>query len=153
MKCIGFRCSNNDFSYAILSGKKANPTLETSDTIAFPNGYTRQQTLKWFLQELEEISKKQGLTVWAIKGAETIATKGREFVERTENEAMILLHTANVGAVKVVRKVKSTIAKDLGLPGKAASLKTVLDTSVIPEYERATEKIKDAILVAWSELK
>lgn len=153
MKCIGFRCSNNDFSYAILSGKRATPKLLTSDTIVFPKGYSRQQMLKWFLQELEEISKKQELSIWAIKGAEAIATKGREFVERTENEAMILLHVANVGAEKVVRKVKSTIAKDLGLPGRATSLKTDLDTSLIPEYERAPEKIKDAILVAWSELK
>jgi len=41
MKCIGFRCSNNDFSYAILSGKRATPKLLTSDTIVFPKGYSR----------------------------------------------------------------------------------------------------------------
>jgi hypothetical protein len=52
-----------------------------------------------------------------------------------------------------VRKVKATIAKDLGLPGKPRSLTTDLDASVFPEYKDAPEKIKEAILVAWSELK
>jgi len=154
MKCIGIRCSNNDFSYAILSGKKATPKLEISDTIAFPKGYTRPQALGWFLQELEGLSKKHGfLSVWAIKGAEAIATKGKEFVERVENEAIVIFHAGSVGVDKAVRKVKSTIAKDLGLPGKASALKTDLDTSIIPEYNNVTDKVKEAILVAWSELK
>lgn len=154
MKCIGIRCSNNDFSYAVLSGKRATPNLEMSGTIAFPKGYTRPQALRWFLQELEELSKKQHLlSIWAIKGAEGMAAKGKEFVERVENEAIVIFHAGNVGVDKAIRKVKSTIAKDLGLPGKASALKTDLDTSIIPEYYDATEKVKEAILVAWSELK
>lgn len=154
MKCIGIRCSNTDFSYAILSGKKSGPKLETFDTIFFPKGYTRPQALKWFLLELEELSKKYGsLSVWAIKGTEAIATKGKEFVERVENEAMVFLHAGNTGSSRVIRKVKSTIAKDLGLTGKASALKTDLDTSIIPEFRDATEKAKEAILIAWSELK
>jgi phosphohistidine swiveling domain-containing protein len=153
MNCIGIRCSNNDFSYAILSGTKASPKLEASATIAFPQGYTRPQALKWFLQELEGFSAKHVLSIWAIKGTEAIAKKGKEFVERIENEAMIFLHAGNIGADKVVRKVKATIAKDLGLPGKARALTTDLDASVFPEYKDSSEKIKEAILVAWSELK
>lgn len=154
MKCIGIRCSNSDFSYAILSGRKSDPKLETVDTISFPNGYTRPQSLQWFLLELEELSKKNGtLSVWAIKGTEGMAAKGKEFVERVENEAIVFLHAGNAGASRVVRKVKSTIAKDLGLKGKASALKTDLDTSIIPEFKDAAEKIKDAILIAWSELK
>ncbi|MHB8846291.1 MAG: hypothetical protein ACYC7L_16275 [Nitrospirota bacterium] len=153
MKCIGIRCSTNDFSYAILSGAKASPRLEASATIAFPHGYTRPQALKWFLQELENISADHMLPVWAIKGTEAIAKKGKEFVERVENEAMIILHAGNIGAESVVRKVKTTIAKDLGLPGKVSALKTDLDVSAFPEYTAAPEKIKEAILVAWSELK
>jgi len=137
-----------------VTGKKTSPKIETSDTTVFPKGYTRPQALQWFLQELEELSKKYGpFSIWAIKGAEAIATKGKEFVDRVENEAMVIFHAGNAGAEKVVRKVKSTIAKDLGLPGKASALKTDLNTSVIPDYEGASEKVREAILVAWSELK
>lgn len=152
MTCIGIRCSNSDFSYAIVSGSKASPRLEASATIAFPKDLTRPQALKWFLQELENISADHTLPVWAIKGTEAIARKGKEFVERVENEAMIVLHAGNIGAEKVVRKVKTTIAKDLGLPGKVSALKTDLDASAFPEYKAASEKVKEAILVAWSEL-
>ena len=154
MKCVGIRCSNTDFSYAILSGKKSDPKLETCDTIVFPKGYTRPQALRWFLQELEGLSKRHSSpSVWAIKGTEAMAAKGKEFVERVENEAMVIFHASNAGVTKVVRKVKSTIAKDLGLTGKASALKTDLDTSVLHGFKDATEKVKDAILIAWSELR
>lgn len=152
MKCIGLRCSNNDYSFAILSGSKEAPNLEESGTVNFPKGYSRTQSLKWFLQELEEISKKYELERLAIKGAEGIAARGKEFVTRVENEAMALLLAANLGIDEVQRKVKSTIAKDLGLPGKAQALKTELDTNLIPEFKTSTDKIKEAILVAWSSL-
>lgn len=154
MKCVGIRCSNTDFTYAILTGEKAKPKLETSETIVLPKGYTRPQALRWFLQELEELSKKHGpFSTWAIKGTEAMAAKGKEYGERVENEAMVIFHAGNIGVEKVGRKVKSTIAKDLGLPGKASALKTDLDTSIVPDYEEASEKVKEAILVAWSELK
>lgn len=154
MKCVGVRCSNTDFSYAIVTGKRAGPKILKADTVVFPKGYTRPQALKWFLQELEELSKKHGpFSVWSIKGAEGLAAKGKGFIERVENEAMVIFHAGDAGVEKVARKVKSTIAKDLGLPGKASALKTDLDTSIIPEYEDASEKVKEAILVAWSELK
>jgi phosphohistidine swiveling domain-containing protein len=154
MKCFGIRCSNTDFSYAILSGKKSDPKLETCETIVFPKGYSRPQALKWFLLELEGLSNKHGSpSVWAIKGTEAMAAKGKEFVERVENEAMVIFHAGNVGVNKVVRKVKSTIAKDLGLIGKASALKTDLDTSIMPEFKDASEKVREAILIAWSELK
>jgi phosphohistidine swiveling domain-containing protein len=132
----------------------SDPKLEMCDTIVFPKGYTRPQALRWFLLELEELSKRHGSpSAWAIKGTEAMAARGKEFVERVENEAIVLFHAGNIGVNKVVRKVKSTIAKDLGLPGKASALKTDLDTSIIPEFKDATEKIKEAILIAWSELK
>jgi hypothetical protein len=66
---------------------------------------------------------------------------------------MIFLHAGNIGADNVVRKVKATIAKDLGLPGKVSALTTDLDASVLPGYKDSPEKIRQAILVAWSELK
>ena len=96
MKCMGLRCSNNDYAFAILSGSKKAPKLEESGTVNFPKGYSRTQSLKWFLQELEEISKKYELEKLAIKGAEGIAARGKEFVARVENEAMAILFAANL---------------------------------------------------------
>jgi hypothetical protein len=52
----------------------------------------------------------------------------------------------------VYRKTKPTIAKDLGLKGKGKYLDT-LDCSVFPDYDNEKEKIKEAILVAWSCIK
>ena len=52
----------------------------------------------------------------------------------------------------IFRKVKSTIAKDLGLKGRGHYLQTELDTSVIPGFGSKSEKEKDAILAGWSEL-
>ena len=50
-----------------------------------------------------------------------------------------------------IKKVKATIAKDLGLKGKARYLST-LDTSSIPNYSSYSEKMREAVLVGRSEL-
>jgi len=52
----------------------------------------------------------------------------------------------------IFKKVKSTIAKDLGLKGRGHYLRTELDTSVIPGFAGKPDKEKEAILAAWSEL-
>ena len=46
-------------------------------------------------------------------------------------------------------KRKVTLAKDLGLKGKARYLLT-FDTSPIPDFADLDEKMKDAVLCAWS---
>jgi hypothetical protein len=151
---LGIRCSNNDYSYAILNGTQHLPKIISKSSISFPKGFSRSQSLKWFLQELEELLKKHpSIRVIAIKGAEPMASRGRSFTARIENEAMVYLAAANFGIKSIFKKTKPTIAKDLGLKGKGKYLFTKLDCSVISNFDKETEKIKEAILVAWSCIK
>jgi phosphohistidine swiveling domain-containing protein len=152
MSYLGFRCSNKDYTYVILNGTKEQPEVLCNDTVAFPKDFSRPHELKWFLQEIEELLKKNEVNSISIKSTEVPARKGNSYDERVENEAMILLTAENFGITQVSKKVKSTIAKDLGLKGKGKYLSTKLDVSVFPNFDRETEKLKDAILVAWSSM-
>ena len=78
--------------------------------------------------------------------------KGKPYAFRVECEAMASLAAANCGSSNVVRKVKPTIAKDLGLPGKAKSLTEKLDHSLVPGLSDMPDKEFEAVVVAWSEL-
>lgn len=152
MNVLGVRCSNTDFSYAALSGTKGAPILRSVDTHPFPKGYSAPESMKWLLQEIEALGNVHKVTLWVIKGAEPMATRDKAFVSRVEFEAMVSLAAANSGNVNVVRKVKQTIAKDLGLPGKAKALKTDLDLSLINGLDEMSEKQFEAVVAAWSAL-
>ncbi len=39
MKILGIRCSTTDFTYAVLDGNKATPSLLGSEVVVFPKGY------------------------------------------------------------------------------------------------------------------
>ena len=49
-----------------------------------------------------------------------------------------------------MRKIKPTIAKDLGLKGRAKSLTEDLDYSKIKDLDKRPVKEFEAIVVAWS---
>lgn len=152
MNVFGIRCSNKDFAYAVMSGSKALPSLVVSAIHSYPKGYSGPEILKWLLQEVESLNKQHGVSRWVIKGAEPMAAKGKPYAFRVECEAMTSLAAANCGSSSVLRKVKATIAKDLGLPGKAKSLTEKLDHSLVPGLSDMTEKEFEAVVVAWSEL-
>ena len=151
MTVFGIRCSTTDFSFAIVTGQKTSPRIEHCELIVYPKGYSRPQRLKWFAQELQEVTRNRGIQEWIIKGAEPSAKRGKPFVERVEFEAITMLVAAENGIDQVPRKVKSTIAKDLGLPGRPQALNE-FDYSLIPGFHEQPEKIREAILVAWSAL-
>ncbi len=79
-----------------------------------------------------------------------MATKGKAYASRVEFEAIVSLSAANIGHTNVARKVKSTIAKDLGLKGRAKSLVEDLDYSLINGLDSRNDKEFEAIVVAWS---
>jgi hypothetical protein len=79
-------------------------------------------------------------------------SRGRSFEERVEYEAAVYLACARCGLTTACKKVKSTIAKDLGLKGRAHYLET-LNTCVIPSFSNYTDKEQEAVLCAWSDLK
>jgi hypothetical protein len=135
-----------------MNGGRVAPTVVASNSLAYPKNYARQRSLQWFTQEVEELIKKYSVQSIVIKRSEG-RTKGRSFEERVEYEAAVYLAAARCCVTAISKKVKSTIAKDLGLKGRAHYLQTGLDTSLIPGYSQYTEKEQEAIICAWSDLK
>ena len=152
MRVLGLRCSNRDYHYVILEGTRKVPVLVNQGHAAFPKGFAKPQLLKWFLQELEDLVKRQSIEAISMRGAEGLAARGKPFVERIEIEGIVFLVGAQLGIKPVVKKVMATVAKDLGFKGKAHYVKTSLDTSLIPNYDDYPQKIQEAILAGWSEL-
>ena len=150
MCILGVRCSSSDFSYVVIRGPRSLPEIIASATIAFPKGFSRSQELKWLAQELESLVGRHKPRAIGLKGTEGQASRGAPFVRRVENEAIAFLVAAENGITHVVRRVNSSIAKGLGLKGKARYLTTHLDTSAIAEYTSYPDKVRDALLVAWS---
>ena len=152
MAILGLRCSNGDYSFAVLSGSLDSPTVDDSGTIHAPKGFSRPQLLKWFFQELQDLHARHGIRCIVMKGSEGMANRGGSFIERIELEAMAFYAGAELGIRPVHRKVKSQIAKGLGQKGKAKYLERV-DTSVIDSFAQLSPKVQEAVLAAWSELK
>lgn len=153
MSYLGLRCSNNDYTYVVLKGDVSSPSIGNKGSVPFPKGLSRAQELKWFYQEIEGLISKNKIKSIIMKRAEGNALRDKHFVERIENEAIVYLVGINNGVKNITKKVKSTIAKDFGLKGKAKYLSTSLDCSVFPTFDNENEKMKDAIRVAWSDMK
>lgn len=153
MNILGIRCSNSDYAYAVITGTKESPELVVSDIIAFPKGYSPPEIMKWLLQELESINTKYDISRWVIKGAEPMAMRDKAYTSRVEFEAMVSLSAVNKGNSNVCRKVKSTIAKNLGLKGTAKALVIDLDYSLIDGLKNMKDKEFESVVAAWSELK
>ncbi len=151
MNVLGIRCSNTDYSVAVLSGTRNTPQVIHCDTILYPTGFSKPQSLNWMLQEIDAVVKKHCIARIVMKGFEG-RNRDKTFVERIEREAMVSLAAFQCGVKAVFKKISSTIAKDLGLKGRARYLTTSLDTSSIPGYSSYTDRQKDAIVAAWSKL-
>lgn len=150
MLALGIRCSNKDYSCCILSGTRDNPLIESNHHVSFPTGYSESDALRWFHQEMEAIFGTASIDLVGIKRAETMVKRSNSLEQRIQNEAIVSLVAAQKGCTGVSKKVNSTIAKDLGLKGKGKYLKTKLDTSAFPDFDSYPDKMKEAILVAWS---
>jgi hypothetical protein len=151
MNILGIRCSNKDFSYAVMRGTKKAPKIVALETLVYPKNYTRSRSLLWFTLEVEQWIKKYNVQSVVMKRFEG-RSRGGSFEDRVEYEAAVYLACARCGLTTACKKVRSTIAKDLGLKGRAHYLAT-LNTSVIPAFSNYTDKEQEAILCAWSDLK
>ncbi len=148
MRILGVRCSNSDYTCCLLSGDAATPKVENMIHVNYPNGYSEAETLRWLRQEFQKLCN--GIDVVCIKRAETNVKRSNSLEVRIQAEAIVALAAAESGCTKVERKVGSTVAKDLGLKGKAKYLQTKLDTSAIPDFGNYSAKEQESILVAWS---
>ncbi len=149
-KSTGIRCSHKDYTYCVLTGTQQKPNLIIIDSCAFPKGFGKAKSLQWMVQEIELIVKQHEIELVAIKKFEG-RTKGNDYEARVEHEAAAIIAAANNGITAVYKKGKGTIAKDLGLKGRAKYLQG-FDTTHFADYEKLNDKEKDAVLVAWSVL-
>ncbi len=153
MAVLGLRCSNSDYAYAVLDGNVKQPVLLEEQLVVYPTDYEKPKLLRWFYQEIQGILTKHRINKVVIKGAEAMATRDKAFVQRTEHEAIAILSAGDRGITRVGRKMKATIAKDLGMKGRAKYLATKLDRSAIEGFDEKAPKIQEAMLAAWSALK
>ncbi len=152
MNILGIRCSSKDFSFAILNGKQDSVNFIESGTTSFPKGYSEADCLKWFHLEIAGMIDKYNISGIGVKGVEPMAMKGKTYGERMEKEGVIFLQASQKGIKYIKRKVKGTIAKDLGFKGRGKYLETKADFSSIKEYDKATINEKEAIQIAISML-
>lgn len=150
MTILGVRCSNRDFAYAILDGRRDTPELVKVGTLSYPKGFVKPQSLHWLFQEADGLFRQNGIEKLVIKRFEG-QSRGAPFEDRVEHEAAVILAAAQRGMKVVFKKVKSQIAKDLGQKGRARYL-AALDTSWLPCFGDLSEKEKEAVHAAWSEL-
>jgi hypothetical protein len=151
MTVLGIRCSNKDFTYVVLEGSKDTPKLTCLESVQYPTNYSRSRCLFWLVQEVKALISRYGVERIVMKGFEG-RTRDKTYEHRVESEAAVFIAAAEAGITGVFKKVKSTIAKDLGFKGRGHYLQSALDTSLIPEYEQSGDRAQDAILAAWSEL-
>src|SRR6266498_2658525 len=118
MITLGVRCTSKDFCYVVMSGEPSTPKIITSGSLGYPKNYGRARSLLWFVQEIEQFISKHRIESIVIKRSEG-RTKDRSFEERVEYEAAVYIAAARCGLAAVSKKVKSTLAKDLGLKGRA----------------------------------
>ena len=150
MRILANRCSNTDFAYAVIEGAKNSPTIVYVDIIGFPKGYDEPGLFHWFHQEIIGLIDQYQPDGVAIKAAEPMVKRSGSLEIRMRVEGIALMSAAEKGCKIACRKVKSTIAKDLGMKGKGKYLETKLETSQIANYDSYHSKEKEAILVGWS---
>ena len=149
MSVLGLRCSNKDYTYVILTGSRNSPKVIQKGTVPYPQGYSTSQSLKWFHQEIENYVTQHDIKRIVIKADEGI-WRGKKSEDRIEHEAIAFFVAANHD-LWAARKRSSTLAKALGLKGRGRYL-AELDTSPIPDYDKYSGKMIDALRSAWSEI-
>lgn len=151
MNVLGIRCSNKDYTYAILTGTKTNPRIIDTQTLPYPSGFPTAESLKWLLQEIEGLIIQYDIKRITMNKSET-RVRGNDYEHRVEHEAIVYIASLNKGVKCVDKKVKGSIAKDLGLKGRASSLLDTSNTSLIKDFDNYSKKSQDAIFAGWSKL-
>lgn len=151
LNIVGLRCSAKDYCFAVLCGSRATPNIIELGFKKFPVGFAVPERQSWFYKEILELFSKHSPKYVVVKADES-TTKSNSAIERAYAEGVVNLAVGEkVGKSGCKSKRKVTIAKDLGLKGKAKYLAN-FDTSAIPKFDDHDDKMKEAILCAWSEL-
>ena len=151
MKILGVRCSNLDYTFAVVDGTQEKPNILERKTFPFPS-FERLKTLQWLYKEIEDLIHKYEPRGVMIKRAEFSPQKKTTLFQRVENEAIVLLAVANKNIDYFDDRIKSTIAKKLGYKGKGHYLNNYFINKKLPDLDKESDKIKEAVLVAISGL-
>ena len=149
---LGIRCTNKDFSYAILSGPKQEIKVRDASTLALPKGFSRGAEHKWLFQELKKILENNSIRKIVVKKHEGRISSKNTYESRLELEGVVFL-AGGENNIPVFKKAKATLAKDICGKGKAKYIDTKVDTNIIPNFDDYSSNIKDAIICALSEIK
>lgn len=149
MKALGLRASNRECAIALIEGSRDDPRIVTTKKVVVPEGYADTESSRWLYQELLEVFNAHQPNVAAVKRPELSVKRSNALELRIGFEHIAMLAAAECGCTMAFRKVKSTIAKDLGLKGKGKYLKA-LDTSKVDGYDQLPPMTQEAVLVAWS---
>ena len=150
MATLGVRCSNTDCHFAVLDGSQESPDIISAKKFKFPKGFSKAEALNWFNLEVSDFLKSTKIETIAIRSPENNARRSSSLDTRLQFEGILYLLSAQLGIENVESKIKSTIAKDLGLKGKGKYLDTKLDTSCVDNFDDYSTKEQEAIMVAWS---
>jgi len=150
MKVLGIRMSNSDFTFSVLGGTKEKPQLLVSKTLPLPSDYSPQDKFNWLFLEVKKVIREEKIMGVVIKGAESMVRRSNSLDFRVGLEAIVYLAALKCSVKNITKKVKSTIAKDLGLKGKAKYLSTKLNTELIDNFNNKSSKIQEAALAAWT---
>jgi len=102
------------------------------------------------VREIEALLKANEVGLVIIRQFEGRA-KGTAYEDRVEAEAAVAIAAGNAGIRTVHKKRQGSLAKDLGLKGRARYLKT-MDKSQLAGYVDMADKLQEAALCAWSAL-
>lgn len=150
---LGVRCSASDYSFVVLGGTRQGPVVLEKGLVGYPKEYSWGEALNWQYQEFDALIMKHSVIAVVVKGTEPMARKDKSYTARVEREAIVALVAARLGVQNVKRKVKATLAKDLGMKGRAKYLSSdKLDTSLLPGFDDESDKSQEAFLAAWSEM-
>lgn len=153
MIILGLRCSPSEFSFSVMEGTLKSHMLVATGRIKYPTGYNHCELLRWLHNEIGGLIGKYQVNGIGVKGTEAMGMKGKSYGERMELEAMIFLQAIQHGIKYAKRKVKSTIAKDIGLKGKGKYLTDGFDYFSIDNFSKMSQHLQEATQVALSMLR
>ena len=102
------------------------------------------------MQEIDKLLNDYTPSKVVIKKDEG-RTRSNAYEQRVQHEAAVMIAATSHGVKRIVKKVSSTIAKDLGQKGRGSYL-AKLDTTWAGDFDAIPKKEQDAVFAAWSEL-
>jgi len=70
MSVIGIRCSNKDFTYAVMDGSKKKPVMQHAESVTVPRNFSRPRALYWMVQEIQGLITRHGADKVVMKAFE-----------------------------------------------------------------------------------